>query len=44
MKLSACWLTSGDWIGKITAREGLTELLLAATGTQLMLHRTQAQK
>jgi hypothetical protein len=35
---------SGDWTGKITAREGLVEQLLAATGAQLTLHETQEQK
>jgi hypothetical protein len=27
------WLTSGDWAGKITAREGLNEQLLATMAT-----------
>jgi hypothetical protein len=40
--LPARWLTSGDWTGKITAWEGLTEQLLAATGIQLALHETRA--
>jgi hypothetical protein len=34
-------LTSGDWTGKITAQEGLTEQLLAAMGVQLTLHETR---
>jgi hypothetical protein len=35
------WLTSGDWTGKITAQEGMTEQLLAAMGVQLTLHETR---
>jgi hypothetical protein len=42
--LLARWLMSGDWTGKITAREGLTEQLLATMGAQLTLHETRAHK